>query len=566
MRLQLRASLGILSTIVVVSIVLVSVARVLYLNGFHEIEAREAEDAVRRVSSLISDDLGQLDVLARDWASWDDTYNFVASRNPAFVESNLGADEMSRLGLSAMAILGNDGNVAYSFDFGKEMRAELGKSLGLPRGESSPAKAEQVSGLIFDGGGIDLVAVRPLLRSDGSGPGRGFLVMAKRVDAGRLERYGRLIGAAVGIRALPGAGEGTAGSGMGSGARALVSAKGDSVSGSLLLSDIDGLPCALAEARIGRETYHYGSASFAILSLVMLSLIAVLGGIALLGLNAMVLSRIRRLGDELDLISAMDDGSMRVTVSGNDELTALGRVMNRSLESLHASITERETMLREIHHRVKNNLQVISSLLGLQANSACEETAGALEATKRRVDAMAFVHEELFEEPRMDGIRLDRFLARLALEMEQSSGGDGRLRTEVEACEIRLDISHAIPVGIIAGEILDNAFRHAFAPEEGGNVRIRASSDGHMISIEVLDDGLGIPDESARRTGLGLSLVRSLSEQIGAAMSLDRREGAGTRFLLVFSTKEGFPRPEGQAGEDPASLEAAGRIPYDYAI
>ncbi|HET7839684.1 MAG TPA: sensor histidine kinase, partial [Rectinemataceae bacterium] len=163
-----------------------------------------------------------------------------------------------------------------------------------------------------------------------------------------------------------------------------------------------------------------------------------------------------------------------------------------------------------------------------------------LEATKRRVDAMAFVHEEIYTEPRMDGVRLGAFLSRFAGEIQQAEGGLGRRRIEVDAHDIRLDIQCAVAIGIITAEVVANACRHAFVGRSGGSIWVHARAEEGRTTIEVIDDGVGIPPGLEAGPGLGLTLVRSLASQLNATVLLERRETGGTRFALSVPARSGF--------------------------
>ncbi|HEX9145634.1 MAG TPA: PAS domain S-box protein, partial [Candidatus Binatia bacterium] len=202
----------------------------------------------------------------------------------------------------------------------------------------------------------------------------------------------------------------------------------------------------------------------------------------------------------------------------------------RAEEQTKASLREKETLLREIHHRVKNNLQIISSLLYLQSSTLADATARqALKESQDRVHSMALVHEQLYRSSSLGAIDFGEHLRQLAGSVARSYGpASGRVHLELELESIAVDLDLAIPVSLIFNEVLANAFKHAFPGERAGIVHVAFFADGpETLTLRVRDDGVGLAPDSEHDRGcsLGLKIVRNLTEQIHGQLEIQSRPG-----------------------------------------
>jgi PAS domain S-box-containing protein len=210
----------------------------------------------------------------------------------------------------------------------------------------------------------------------------------------------------------------------------------------------------------------------------------------------------------------------------------------RAEEQTRASLREKETLLREIHHRVKNNLQIISSLLYLQSNTLVDATARqALKESQDRVHSMALVHEQLYRSSSLGAIDFGEHLRQLAGSVTRSYGpASGRVRLAMELESIAVDLDLAIPVSLIFNEVLANAFKHAFPGERAGTVQVVFFADGpETLTLRVRDDGVGLPPNSEHDRGpsLGLKIIRNLTEQIHGQLEIQSQHGM--TFQLSFA-------------------------------
>jgi hypothetical protein len=206
-------------------------------------------------------------------------------------------------------------------------------------------------------------------------------------------------------------------------------------------------------------------------------------------------------------------------------------------EKIMASLREKEVLLKEIHHRVKNNLQIVSSLLYLQITRTEHPGAvSALRESQSRVKSMALIHEKLYRSPDLASIDMGSYTKSLDSDLRntlRTEAASVRLTLNIE--NIPLGISEAIPCGLIINELVSNSLKHAFPGGKGGEVTIQlARADSNCITLSVSDNGVGIPEEMDIRSlpSLGLSLVHSLVEQLGGTLRLERN--GGTTFTITF--------------------------------
>ncbi len=203
-------------------------------------------------------------------------------------------------------------------------------------------------------------------------------------------------------------------------------------------------------------------------------------------------------------------------------------------EDLRRSLEEKESLLKEIHHRVKNNMQVISSLLSLQASTVTDESGLLLlRESQHRIRAMALVHEQLYQSSNLARIDMTEYLRTLASHLARTYGSPD-VAVRVSGTGASLAVDSAIPCGLIVNELVTNAFKHAFPDGRKGTVEINFRDENEDFLLAVSDDGIGIPshvDISSTAT-LGLQLVSTLADQLKGSI-VTEREG-GTTFLLRF--------------------------------
>ena len=212
------------------------------------------------------------------------------------------------------------------------------------------------------------------------------------------------------------------------------------------------------------------------------------------------------------------------------------RVQARTSE-LQAALKEREVLLQEVHHRVKNNLQVISSLISIQVRSLGEEGGRhALEECQTRVQAIALIHEQLYRSKDYACVPFAEYSRSLVGNVFRATeGSPERIRLELAVEDVALGVDQAIPCGLILNELITNALRHAFPDGRSGTIRVELGyvAEG-AFSLAVRDDGVGLPPgvEVGTAPSLGLQLVSMLAEQLNAGLEVDRDHGTRVRLTV----------------------------------
>lgn len=208
---------------------------------------------------------------------------------------------------------------------------------------------------------------------------------------------------------------------------------------------------------------------------------------------------------------------------------------------LAEALTEKEALLKEIHHRVKNNLQIVSSLLNIQTEySQDARIIDAVHESQSRVKAMALIHQLLYQEESFTRINFENYLKQLT----KTLGGifkkdDCKVVTEINAEKVALDIDTSIPLGLIVTELVSNAYKYAFNDSKQGHIMVSLSEKtAHQFELIVTDDGSGMPEDFSleKASSMGLKLIKLLSDQIDGKLTFQNKKGA--TFNLNFKETE----------------------------
>jgi two-component sensor histidine kinase len=206
-------------------------------------------------------------------------------------------------------------------------------------------------------------------------------------------------------------------------------------------------------------------------------------------------------------------------------------------------LEEKERLLKEIHHRVKNNLQVVMSLLNSQAASLEDKVAlSAIKESQHRVQAMALIHQKLYQARGVAQIRMQEYIQELVAYLHESYCLDQPVRFQVEVESIELDVTQAVPLGLIINEAITNAFKYAFPDGRPGTVRLslhRLATTRYELTIS--DNGVGLPVnyDPSRSRSLGMTLLHGFSGQLGGELTLTSQ--AGLTISLVFEEEQLSP-------------------------
>lgn len=219
----------------------------------------------------------------------------------------------------------------------------------------------------------------------------------------------------------------------------------------------------------------------------------------------------------------------------------LTRMLNAERDRLAASLAEKVVLLKEVHHRVTNNLQVIASLLWMQTVATGDDrTANALRKSQHRVESMAMIHRQLYESEDFREVDLAEHVRTLMANLFESYGVDSaRIACQVTVDHLPLPVDQAIPVGLILNEFVSNSLKHAFPDGRSGMVRVQCRRASGVVTLEVNDDGIGIPEGADLRTpkSLGLEIVNILAHQLRGTFSC-AHGSLGTTFRVLFPAQQ----------------------------
>ncbi|TAL22280.1 MAG: hypothetical protein EPN94_11425, partial [Nitrospirae bacterium] len=245
----------------------------------------------------------------------------------------------------------------------------------------------------------------------------------------------------------------------------------------------------------------------------------------------------------LNLLEDFDRERVK-TEAANTQLLEEMEVRKKIEEQVKKSLGEKEALLKEIHHRVKNNLQIIQSMLNLQLSQIKDETAITMfKESQNRVYSMALIHEKLYQSESLAKIDFREYIESLANYLFVSYGAAARvIRSQVIVKDVSLDVDMTIPCALIINELVSNSLKHAFPAsrtlEKPGEIRIDMRRDtGSGFLLTVSDNGIGLPEgfEIQNCSSLGLKLVSALVRQLNGSIQIGR--GGGAEFVISFAAK-----------------------------
>jgi PAS domain S-box-containing protein len=213
-------------------------------------------------------------------------------------------------------------------------------------------------------------------------------------------------------------------------------------------------------------------------------------------------------------------------------------ISDRKAADLHIEelLSQRELLLKEVHHRIKNNMITMSSLLSMQASAMKDQAAvTALRESQGRLRSMMTLYDKLYRTDNYREISTDEYLSALVDEIIENIPFDGPIEIRRHFDDFSLDVKRMMPLGILVNELLSNIMKHAFRAQEGGLITVSATKDNERVSIVIQDNGVGIPEslDVANSSSFGLRLINALAIQLNATLRLER--GAGTRWVLDFA-------------------------------
>lgn len=256
-------------------------------------------------------------------------------------------------------------------------------------------------------------------------------------------------------------------------------------------------------------------------------------------INEIELKGVRKDGSLFDILMGAaplynSQGKIEGVMSASVDITA----MVEAEKQIKASLKEKEVLLREVHHRVKNNLQIISSLMSLQSRYVKDKTALKMfRESKNRVRAMSLIHEQLYQSPDLNQISFGDYIERIAQQLFRFYEADvNGVQLEINVDELFLNLDTSIPLGLIVNELVSNSLKHAFPDDRSGKVSIRLLTQDQKNVLTVADDGIGLAsdfDISNNTDSLGLHIVQTLTLQLRG--TLDIKKSPGAEFKITFT-------------------------------
>ena len=215
-------------------------------------------------------------------------------------------------------------------------------------------------------------------------------------------------------------------------------------------------------------------------------------------------------------------------------LFALLRSKSKSNRIVTKSLIEKEILLKEIHHRVKNNLQVISSLLSLQSRYMEDETAqAAVNEGQNRVKSMALIHQKLYQNDNLLGVEVLDYVTNLTDTLIDAYGIESdRVGIHYDVENLRIDVDTIIPIGLILNELISNSFKYAFPDKREGNLEIVLRKQDHELELRVKDDGVGSSTEVEKSNSFGMRMIQSLAMKLEATVKFNFESGAEASLMI----------------------------------
>jgi len=452
MTLRRKVAIIIGVTLVYLMLVLYGAAKVMIFGRFTELEAKFVRQDLERALSVLQSDLGALGATAGDWGGWDDTYRYMEDRNEEYIESNLPEGTFTELGLNLILFVDTARRVAYvkAFDLHTEREVPFAdESLNRLFTYNSLFQAEtpddRVQGLVMLPQGPMMVASFPILTSEDEGPARGTLIMGRFFNAGAVRELGEKVQLNLAVykyddARLPLDVQTAVLSFTPISHFFIKPLDGKTIAGYTLINDIAGRPGLILKASVPREISRQGQVSLFYFMVSLLIVGLVVGGVVLLLLNRVVLSRVAALMTNVRVVGASTDLSVRIPVRGRDELASLTEAINNMLEALEHS--REATVLLD----------------SLPAYAFCKDTEGSyITANQRFCEAIGRTKEEIAGATDRDLFPIhlaERYMADDQRVIESKTPLDIREEEIIDRGEPVVVTTRKIPLLDAAGEVV----------------------------------------------------------------------------------------------------------------
>ncbi|MGZ4857627.1 MAG: histidine kinase dimerization/phosphoacceptor domain -containing protein [Methanobacteriaceae archaeon] len=242
------------------------------------------------------------------------------------------------------------------------------------------------------------------------------------------------------------------------------------------------------------------------------------------------------LDDEKLGVRAFNEGAQDYLIKGQIDSKLVHRSIKYAIER-QAYLKKRDLMIKEIYHRMKNNMQIISSLLSLQGDYVEDiKILDILKKSQTRVISMAILHEKLYQSKYLSWINTSDYIQSLVQDLFKTHIiEEGKITPIIEVDDVKLNIKTAVPCGLIINELLTNSLKYAFPHGRSGEIHVTLKAEDDKFKLTISDNGIGFPEDIDFKNteSLGLKLVNSLTNQIDGNIELDRSQG--TKFKITFA-------------------------------
>jgi two-component sensor histidine kinase/sensor domain CHASE-containing protein len=561
------------------------------------LERDEAQKDLERSVQALKREIHHLDSLAHGWSAWDDTYKFVKTPFEDYVRSRPILSSFLEDRVNLIYICDTDGRVIwrkiYDLETAEELHLADFPKYELPKTHplityntgAGPLSEVNIAGIFMSDHEPLLIASRPILTSYNKGPIRGAFFIGRRlydfivndlVEQTRVDF--QIIPISTG--AVPETIKNITNRLTPESPYWVEMESDEHLRIFTTFPDIKGDAALLIGARIPRKISAKGYTTIRfVLIATLASAVAVLI-VMLFLLQRSILEPITNLTYHALSVGYSGDLSVRIPMHRADEIGVLAmgfdemvtklrkiqegletRVRQRTVdltavnekleqevlerkraeEKIKASLKEKEVLLKEIHHRVKNNLQVVSSMLKIQSGySQDRKTVDMFRESQNRVRSIALIHEMLYHSKNLSKIDFSVYIQPITTHLMRTYGVDpSRIKLNINVEDVFLDLDSAIPCGLIINELFSNALKHAFPEGRAGEVKIDLFQDRNReFTLLISDNGVGLPRGMNFKDtdSLGLQLVDALVDQLDAAIAF---EGiVGTTFRITFHNKE----------------------------
>ena len=574
-----------------------AIHRFIIYPSFLALERDEAQKDLERTVQALKREIHHLDSLAHDWSMWNDTYRFVRAPFEDYVRSRPILSSLLKDSVNLIYICDAAGRViwrkVYDLETAEEVRLADFPKYELPAAPplmtnktgSGPLSAVSLSGIFMSDFGPMLIASRPILISYSNGPIHGVFVIGRLLRDYMVKDLADQTHVDLQIIPIP---PGALPDTIKEITKRLtpespywIELESDEYLRIFTtFPDIKGDAALLIGARIARKISDSGYTTIRfILIATAVSAVVVLIVMFFL-LQRTILEPITNLTYHALSVGYSGDLSARIPMHRPDEIGVLAmgfyemvtklrkiqegletRVRQRTAdltavneklelevlerkraeEKIKGSLKEKEMLLKEIHHRVKNNLQVVSSMLKIQSEySKDKKTVDMFQESQNRVRSIALIHEMLYQSKNLSEIDFSEYIQPITTHLMRAYGVDpARIKLNINVKDVFMDLDRAIPCGLIINELFSNVLKHAFPEGRQGEIQIDLFQGGNReFTLQISDNGVGLPEglDFKNTNSLGLQLVNALVDQLGGAIVFEGR--AGTTFRITFHNRE----------------------------